>query len=113
MAATVRVRADRDVVGDARPRRARITRSPMTALPAIPDLPQIRQLSPMVTLWAIWTWLSILVPRPMRVSRSVPRSIVVAGADLDVVADDDGAERMGAHRQVDRIARAVRDCGPG
>ena len=39
--------------------------------------PAIRQWRPMLTLCAIWTRLSILVPSPMTVSRVEPRSIVV------------------------------------
>ena len=44
---------------------------------AIPTMPQMMQASPITVLWATCTWLSILVPRPIRVSRSVPRSMVL------------------------------------
>src|SRR5213075_1777193 len=42
-----------------------------------PGLRHQRQCSPMLTLWAIWTRLSIFVPRPIEVGPSAPRSIVV------------------------------------
>src|SRR5216683_5808912 len=53
------------------------TLSPIVRLPASPIWAASRQCLPIVTLWPIWTWLSILVPSPMTVSRRLPRSIVV------------------------------------
>src|SRR5712672_730125 len=53
------------------------TLSPIVRLPASPIWAASRQCRPIVTLWPIWTWLSILVPSPMTVSRRLPRSMVV------------------------------------
>src|SRR5439155_15179071 len=53
------------------------TLSPIVRLPASPIWAASRQCLPMVTLWPIWTWLSILVPSPITVSRRLPRSMVV------------------------------------
>ena len=51
------------------------------------------------------TRLSIFVPSPIRVGPNVPRSIVVHGADLDVVADLDVAELR--HLDVPAVLEAV------
>ena len=49
----------------------------MVTLPEIPTCPARMQCRPIVTLWPIWTRLSILLPSPITVSRMLPRSIVV------------------------------------
>jgi len=46
-------------------------------LPEIPVWATMTQCLPMITLWPIWTWLSILVPSPTTVSPKRARSIVV------------------------------------
>ena len=43
----------------------------------MPTCATMMQCRPISTLWAICTWLSILVPSPITVSRLAPRSIVV------------------------------------
>ena len=54
--------------------------------------PAIAVCAPIRTLCAIWIWLSSLTPSPMTVSSMAPRSIVVLGTDLDIVADRDAAD---------------------
>src|SRR5580704_10380055 len=54
-----------------------VTKSPTVTLPAMPVCAAIRQCRPMLTLWAICTRLSILLPSPIIVSRIEPRSMVV------------------------------------
>ena len=63
--------------------------------PAIPACATMMQCSPIVQLCPICTRLSILVPRPIRVSPSVPRSTRRVRADLDVVLDPRRARRCG------------------
>ena len=53
------------------------TKSPSSAEPAMPHWATITQWRPITTLWAICTRLSILVPSPITVSASAPRSMVV------------------------------------
>ena len=69
--------ADMDMIGDARPARParRNPRSP-SCPPRRPG-PTSTQWRPICTLWPIWTRLSILVPSPITVSPSAPRSMVV------------------------------------
>ncbi len=92
------VGADLHVVADAGSARPGSPGRRSRRCPAIPTMPQMMQFSPMTALWAICTWLSILVPRAD--ARVAERAAVDgrAGADLDVVADDDRAERADAHR---------------
>ena len=68
-----------------------MTKSPTFTLPDMPVCEAIRQCRPTMTLCAICTRLSILVPSPMMVSRVEPRSIVRICTDFDVVLDDDAA----------------------
>src|ERR1700722_12578599 len=49
----------------------------ITMLPESPVCAAITTSSPIWQLWPMWTRLSIFVPRPIRVSSSAPRSIVV------------------------------------
>ena len=84
----------------------------MVTLPEIPTLPHTIQLSPMVTLWPICTWLSILVPRPIRVDLERGAVDGGAGADFHVVADHDIAERMDPRqRHVGREGRRRHQVG--
>ncbi len=69
--------ADLEVVVDANLGAQRDIVADRQAASASPIWAASRQCRPMVTLWPIWTWLSILVPSPITVSRRLPRSIVV------------------------------------
>ena len=57
---------------------ASVTRSPSVVLPAMPTWPASTLSLPIATEWPICTRLSILLPRPMRVSCSAARSTAVS-----------------------------------
>ena len=54
---------------------ASVTLLPIRVLPAMPTCPAITVSAPMRTEWPTWTRLSILVPRPTRVSPMEARSM--------------------------------------
>ena len=53
-----------------------VTPSSITTAPAMATCAQIKQCGPINVSWPTCTWLSIFVPRPMRVSALTPRSMV-------------------------------------
>ena len=61
--------ADHEDARRRRPARRAATKSPSVVEPEMPTCATMTQWRPIVTLWPIWTRLSILVPSPMTVSR--------------------------------------------